>query len=69
MNGFERVKNVIDRYRLERGLSLAELSAKAKISPATMSRRMADPSAFTVGEVRSIFRALEVPEEDRRVIW
>lgn len=61
--------DVIEKYRRAEGLTLAELAEKARISPATMSRRMADPASFTVREVRNIFRALKVPEEDRRVIW
>lgn len=61
--------DIIEQYRREEGLTRAELAEKARISPVTMSRRMADPASFTVREVRNIFRVLKVPEEDRRVIW
>lgn len=61
----EGVADLVYRRMRECGITQTELAGKAGISPSTLSRRLADPQAFTVGELRRIFRALGVPEEER----
>lgn len=61
----EGVAGLIYWHMRERVITQAQLAEKAGMTASTLSRRLADPQAFTVGELRRIFRALGVPEEER----
>lgn len=48
------------------GLNNEQLSARVKLSPATLHRRRTSPEDFTLGELRRIGRALNIPVEELR---
>lgn len=64
----EGVAGLIYWHMRERGLSQRQLAGKVGMTAATLSRRLADPKKFRVGELEKIFRVLNIPEEER-VIW
>lgn len=68
MMSTEGVAGLIYWHMRERGMSQRKLADKVGMTQATLSRRMADPKKFRVGELEKIFRALGVPEAER-VIW
>lgn len=48
------------------GTSAAAVAKKAKIDPATLSRRKKKPEDFTVGELMALGRALAIPVDTLR---
>lgn len=48
------------------GLNNEQLCARVKLSPTTLHRRRVKPEDFTLGELRRIGRALNIPVEDLR---
>lgn len=51
------------------GLTNEQLSQKAKLSATTLHRRRVKPEDFTLGELRRIGRALNIPVEDFRAAF
>lgn len=49
-----------------RGLTNEQLGSKAHISRTTVARRKSNPEDLTIGELRSLGRALGIPIEDLR---
>lgn len=43
-----------------RGITQAELSKKAGIAPATLSRRLKDPKQITLAELERLYRVLQL---------
>ena len=64
----EGVAGLIYWHMRERRLSQRQLAGKVGMTAATLSRRMAAPKTFKVGELEKIFRVLNIPENER-VIW
>lgn len=64
----EGVAALIYRYMRARELSQKQLAMIAGMTESTLSRRLADPQDLKVVELKKIFRALGVSEDDRRVI-
>lgn len=68
MMSTEGVAGLIYWHMRERRLSQRQLADKVGMTAATLSRRLADPKKFRVGELEKIFRVLNIPENER-VIW
>ena len=62
----ERIVALIWGTAAARGLNNEQIGARAKLSRATVCRRRKQPEDITLGELRSIGRALGIPIEELR---
>lgn len=62
----EKIVTLIWGTAVARGLNDEKLSAKAHMSRATVYRRRSKPEDLTLGELRALGRALNIPIEELR---
>lgn len=60
-SGTTRIAGSIDALRIEKGISLDELSASTGIPRATLTRKIRNGGLFTVEELDAVSAVLEVP--------
>ena len=59
---------MIGGHSREQGVTQRELAHALGMGERTFRRKMADPDAFTVGEVRRMVALLRIPAEERKAI-
>lgn len=59
---------VVNNYLFIRGMTKLELAKRIHMPESTFRRRWSNPETFRRGELKMIFKVLQVSEEDKKAV-